>query len=166
MRTTRRASLASLAAVAALAVPALVVGSPGTASAQVAPKAVAAEAQCTNFTNVSVGGGWYLHVPSVGAGTGNYNCVVVRGMNGLAVLVVQESLNACFGQGIVEDRDFGGNTEQAVRNAQTQINSDWGSHVLDVDGRFGPKTSAKFYFQAYDYSNGQNGRHTGFCYGR
>ncbi|WP_405764864.1 peptidoglycan-binding protein [Streptomyces sp. NBC_01538] len=164
MRTTRRASLASLAAVAALAVPALVVGSPGTASAQVASKTVAAEVACTGFTNVSVGGGWYLHVPS--AGSGNYNCVVARGMNGLPVVVVQESLNACFGQGIAEDRDFGGNTERAVKNAQTRINQDWGSHVLDVDGRFGPKTSAKFYFQAYDYTNGQNGRHTGVCYGR
>lgn len=164
MRTTRRASLTSLAAVAALAVPALVVGSTGTASAQVASKTAAAEVECTGFTNVSVGGGWYLHVPS--AGSGNYNCVVVRGMNGLSVLVVQESLNACFGQGIAEDRDFGGNTEQAVKNAQTQINRNAGSHVLDVDGRFGPKTSAKFLFQAYDYTNGQNGRHTGYCYGR
>ena len=164
MRTTRRASLASLAAVAALAVPALVVGGPGTASAQVASKTVAAEVACTGFTNVSVGGDWYLHVPSVGSG--NYNCVVVRGMHSLPVLVVQESLNACFGQGIAEDRDFGGNTERAVKNAQTRINQDWGSHVLDVDGRFGPKTSAKFYFQAYDYTNGQTGRHTGVCYGR
>ncbi|MEU6200251.1 peptidoglycan-binding domain-containing protein [Streptomyces sp. NPDC047061] len=164
MRTTRRASLASLAAVAALAVPALVVGSPGTASAQVAPKTVAAEVACTGFTNVSVGGGWYLHVPS--AGSGNYNCVVARGMNSLPVLVVQESLNACFGQNIAEDRDFGPATEQAVKNAQTKINKDWGSHVLDVDGRFGPITSSYFYFQAYDYSNGQNGRHTGVCYSR
>ena len=164
MRTTRRASLASLAAVAAFAVPARVVGSPGTASAQVASKTVAAEVACTGFTDVSVGGGWYIHVPS--AGSGNYNCVVVRGNNGLPVLVVQESLNACFGQNIAEDRDFGPATEQAVKNAQTQINKDWGTHVLDVDGRFGPKTSSYFYFQAYDYTNGQNGRHTGYCYSR
>ncbi|WP_141746547.1 peptidoglycan-binding protein [Streptomyces sp. LUP30] len=164
MRTTRRASLASLAAVAALAVPAVVGGSAGTASAQVASKTVAAEVACTGFTNVSVGGGWYLHVPS--AGSGNYNCVVARGMNSLPVLVVQESLNACFGQGIAEDRDFGSGTEQAVKNAQTQINRNAGSHVLDVDGRFGPKTSSKFLFQAYDYTNGQNGRHTGVCYTR
>ncbi|MDQ0946218.1 hypothetical protein QFZ24_000141 [Streptomyces phaeochromogenes] len=163
MRTTRRASLASLAAVAALAVPAgLVVGSPGTASAQVASKTVAAEVACTGITNVSVGGDWYLHVPSVGSG--NYNCVVVRGMHSLPVLVVQESLNACFGQNIAEDWDFGPATQQAVKNAQTQINQIWGSHVLDVDGRFGPKTSSYFYFQAYDHSN--NGSHTGFCYRR
>ncbi|MEU3342010.1 peptidoglycan-binding domain-containing protein [Streptomyces sp. NPDC002144] len=164
MRTTRRARLASLTAVAALAVPALVVGGTGTASAQVAPKTAAAEVECTGFTNVSVGGGWYLHVPS--AGSGNYNCVVVRGMNGIPVLVVQESLNTCFGQDIAEDRDFGGNTERAVKNAQTAINETWSTAKLKVDGRFGPKTSSWFVFEAYDYSNGQNGSHTGFCYRR
>ncbi|WP_329246085.1 peptidoglycan-binding protein [Streptomyces sp. NBC_01478] len=147
---------------AALAVPAgLVVGSPGTASAQAAPKAVAAEVACTGFTNVSIGGDWKLHVPSVG--TGNFNCVVVQDMHNLSVLVVQESLNACYGQGIAEDSDFGPATKQAVRNAQTQINREWGN-VLTVDGRFGPITSSYFAFQAYDYSNGQKGRHTGYCY--
>ncbi|MFF5363683.1 peptidoglycan-binding protein [Streptomyces scabiei] len=155
-----------MAAVAALAVPALVLGSPGTASAQVASKTVAAEVACNGFTNVSVGGSRYLHVPSTRGGSGNYNCVVARGMNGFHVLVVQESLNACYGQNIDEDRDFGSGTERAVKNAQTQINRSAGSHVLDVDGRFGPKTSSKFRYQAYDYSNGQNGRHTGVCYTR
>jgi len=35
--------------------------------------------------------------------------------------------------------------------------------VLTVDGRFGPITSSYFYFQLYDYSNGQGGSHTGWC---
>jgi peptidoglycan hydrolase-like protein with peptidoglycan-binding domain len=91
---------------------------------------------------------------------------VAKGDNNLAVLVVQESLNACYGQGIEEDKDFGGNTEQAVKNAQTDINYWEGHTVLTVDGRFGPITSSYFSFQAYDYSNGQHGTHTGACYKR
>lgn len=130
-----------------------------------APEAVAAEVACTGFTNVSVGGGWYLHVPSLGGNSGNYNCVVVRGQHSIAVLVLQESLNACYGQGLVEDSDFGGNTERAVKNAQTRINQIYGN-VLRVDGRFGPITSSYFSFQAYDYNNGQDGRHTGVCFRR
>ncbi|MEU6067585.1 MULTISPECIES: peptidoglycan-binding domain-containing protein [Streptomyces] len=82
------------------------------------------------------------------------------------MLVLQESLTACFGQNIAEDSDFGPATEQAVKNAQTMINQMWGSNVLSVDGRFGPKTSSYFKFQAYDYSDGQNGSHTGICYWR
>jgi hypothetical protein len=148
-------------AAAALAVPALLVGSAGTASAQVAPKTVAAEVHCTGFTNVSVGGGWYLHVPS--AGSGNYDCVVVRGDHNLSVLVVQESLNACYRQGIAADSDFGPATERAVKNAQRTINAAYGAG-LSVDGRFGPITSSWFAFQAYDHN--QNGRHTGYCYRR
>lgn len=135
----------------------------GPAIAEATPEAAAAEAACTSYTHVSVGGGWYLHVPSLGENSGIYNCVVVRGHNGFPVLVVQESLNACYGQGLVPDRDFGGNTERAVKNAQTRINQIYGN-VLSVDGRFGPKISSYFSFQAYDHNNG--GAHTGYCYRR
>ncbi|MFI6247222.1 peptidoglycan-binding protein [Streptomyces sp. NPDC051016] len=134
---------------------------PTASATQFAPKAVAAEVHCTGFTNVEITPDLKIHVPS--AGTGNFNCVVARGDNNLAVLVVQESLNACYNQGIAEDRDFGGNTEQAVINAQTKINQSWGRKVLTVDGRFGPITSSYFYFQLYDYSTGHNGSHTGWC---
>ncbi|MGW0831801.1 peptidoglycan-binding domain-containing protein [Streptomyces prunicolor] len=134
---------------------------PTASAAPVAPKAAAAEVHCTGFTNVVISGNLKIHVPS--AGTGNFNCVVARGDNNLAVLVVQESLNACYSQGIDEDRDFGGDTEQAVINAQTKINKSYGRTVLKVDGRFGPITSSYFYFQLYDYSNGQGGSHTGWC---
>ena len=62
---------------------------------------------------------------------------------------------------IATDGDFGGNTERAVRNAQTRINQDYNPDVLDVDGRFGPITSSYFAFQTYDHLNG--GAHTGWC---
>ncbi|MFJ4848671.1 MULTISPECIES: peptidoglycan-binding protein [unclassified Streptomyces] len=131
-----------------------------------APTASAAEVPCNGFTNVLSWGSWYLHVPSTSNGSGNYNCVVVRGNHNIAVLVVQESLNACYAQSIGEDSDFGPATEQAMKNAQTRINQYWGTNVLSVDGRFGPRTSSYFEFQAYDYSGGQDGGHTGICYQR
>ncbi|MFD9700948.1 hypothetical protein [Lentzea sp. NPDC059081] len=131
--------------------------------AESAPISAAAETACGGYTNVSVGSGWYLHVPSVTNNSGNYNCVVVRGHYGFPVLVLQESLNACYGQGLAADKDFGGNTERGVRNAQTTINQYYGN-VVSVDGRFGPQTSYWFWFQAYDHNNG--GSHTGICYRR
>ena len=105
--------------------------------------------------------GLYHHVPSAGAQTGNYNCVLAYGNNSLAVLALQESLNACYGQGIAPDRDFGPATRQAVRNAQTAINQRHPEARLVVDGVYGPKTSLYFRYQAYDHNNG--GAHTGLC---
>ncbi|GAA1294639.1 peptidoglycan-binding domain-containing protein [Saccharothrix xinjiangensis] len=124
------------------------------AGADPAPGA-AAEQACTSYTHVGVGGG--LHVPSLGPNSANYDCVVVWGRTGFPVLVLQESLNACYGQGLKPDSVFGDNTRKAVRNAQTRINQVHGS-VLGVDGRFGPKTSSYFAFQAYDHNN--NGAQT------
>ncbi|MFD4669627.1 hypothetical protein ACFWNN_07820 [Lentzea sp. NPDC058450] len=152
--TLRRAGLAVLLAVVAAFT--------GTMAAQAAP-AAAAEVACTSYTNVSIGGGWYLHVPSLGGNSGNYNCVVVRGHKGFPTLVLQESLVACYEQYVGPkgpDSDFGGNTEHAMRNAQIRINQP----AVKVDGRFGPITSSYFTFQAYDHNNG--GSHTGLCYRR
>jgi hypothetical protein len=124
----------------------------------------AAEVHCNSFTSVWRSGSLYFHVPSVGSGSGNYNCVLARGDHNVGVLALQESLNACYQQGLAPDSDFGGRTEQAVRNAQTQINNLAGAPLLGVDGRFGPKTSSQFRFQLYDHANG--GAHTGSCYRR
>ena len=57
----------------------------------------------------------------------------------------------------VPDGDFGGSTETAVRTVQS-----W--HGLSADGRFGPRTSAALWFQAYDHNNG--GSHTRRCFQR
>ncbi|MGW6928483.1 peptidoglycan-binding domain-containing protein [Lentzea sp. NPDC054927] len=136
----------------------------GATAAEAGPVA-AAEVACDSYTHVAVPSvrGWYLHVPSLGSNSGNYNCVVVRGHRGFPVLVLQESLFACYGQYVGPngpDGDFGGNTEHAVKNAQARINQP----SVSKDGRFGPKTSQYFLFQAYDHNNG--GRHTSVCYRR
>ena len=57
----------------------------------------------------------------------------------------------------VPDGDFGGSTETAVRTVQS-----W--HGLSADGRFGPRTSAALWFQAYDHNTG--GSHTRRCFQR
>jgi len=144
-------------ALLAVVVPAMLVT--GVSTADATPQA--AEVACTSFSNVWVGASYYLHVPSTYWDSYNFNCVVVRGHHNVAVLALQESLNACYYQGIAEDSDFGPNTEQAVRNAQIIINSYPTEPVVDEDGRFGPETSSHFEFQAYDHSN--NGHHEGWC---
>ena len=151
--TLMRAGLALMLAAAATLT--------GATAAQAAP-AVAAEAACTSYTHVAVSGypGWNLHVPSLGPDSGNYNCVVVRGHNGFPVLVLQESLVVCYGLYVGPngpDGDFGGSTESAVKTVQSL-------HGLSADGRFGPRTSAAFWFQAYDHNNG--GSPTRRCFRR
>ena len=113
-----------------------------------APSAQAA-ASCTSFTSSDswpdAPSGLYHHIPSVGAQTGNYNCVLGYGNNSLGVRVLQESLNACYSQGIGVDGDFGPATRQAVRNAQSTINRQTPEAHLVVDGVYGPKTSCLLY---------------------
>jgi len=144
-----------------LAVPAMLVTGVSAATAAPEAPASAALASCNSFTNVYLDGRYSLHVPSTSRGSGNFNCEVTRGDNNVAVLALQESLNTCYQQGIAEDRDFGANTERAVRNAQNKINQAHGPDVLTVDGRFGPKTSSYFRFQLYDEWYG--GAHTDAC---
>jgi len=142
-------------ALLAMVVPAMLIT--GASAANAAPVLLPAEVGCNSFTSVSLNGRYFLHVPSVGSGSYNFNCVLARGHNNIGVLALQESLNACYQQGIAADSDFGGNTERAVKNAQARINHP----DVDVDGRFGPITSFHFMFQAYDHWNG--GAHTGWC---
>jgi hypothetical protein len=129
-----------------------------------APSAHAA-ASCTSFTSrdswPDAPSGYYHHIPSVGAQTGNFNCVLGYGNNSLAVKALQESLNACYYQGLDPDGDFGPATRNAVRNAQRAINSAHPEARLVVDGVYGPRTSLYFRYQAYDHNNG--GAHTGLC---
>ncbi|WP_372668481.1 peptidoglycan-binding domain-containing protein [Amycolatopsis kentuckyensis] len=148
----RRTVYALLAAV----VPGVLVT--GVSAADAAP---AAEIPCKSYSNVLIGASYYMHVPSTDWNTFDYGCVVVRGHHNVAVLVLQESLNACYHQGIAEDWDFGPATERAVRNAQHIINSYPTEPVVAEDGRFGPQTSEYFEFQAYDHAN--NGHHEGWC---
>ncbi|WP_033343203.1 peptidoglycan-binding domain-containing protein [Catenuloplanes japonicus] len=125
-----------------------------TAGVLAAPTpAAAAEVGCNSFTSVHYAGNLYRHVPSVGSGSWNFDCVLARGANNVGVLALQESLNVCYGQSLATDSDFGPLTEQGVRNAQNILNWEDGAG-LAVDGRFGPKTSSWFRFQVYDHANG------------
>ncbi|SMD26449.1 peptidoglycan-binding domain-containing protein [Kibdelosporangium aridum] len=144
----------------ALAVPAMLITGASPATATAAP---AAEVHCTSFSNVNVswaGPQYFMHVPSTSWDSYNYDCVLARGDRNVAVKALQESLNACYGQGIATDSDFGTATERAVRNAQNEIIRTFGN-VLVADGRFGPITSSWFKFQIYDHWNG--GTPTGNC---
>ncbi|WP_199191672.1 peptidoglycan-binding domain-containing protein [Amycolatopsis sp. CA-126428] len=147
-----------LYALLAAVVPAMLVTAVSPAAA--AP-AAAAEVACTSFSNVWIGASYYMHVPSTAWNSFNHDCVVVRGHENVAVLALQESLNACYGQGLTPDSRFGPLTEQAVRNAQHTINSYLTEPALAEDGRFGPQTSARFEFQAYDHANA--GHHEHWC---
>jgi peptidoglycan hydrolase-like protein with peptidoglycan-binding domain len=140
----------SLAAAAVLAVTGLTVLLPGTAQAATS---------CNSFTNRSawydnLSGTKYAHIPSYGANTGNWNCVLGQGNQGIAVLVLQEALWSCYGQGIARDGDFGPNTREAVKNAQRRINQVHPNARLVVDGVFGPRTSSYMDFAVFDHANG------------
>jgi hypothetical protein len=131
----------------------LVTSASGAAAEDFAP---AAEVHCASFSNVNVrsaGQQYFLHVPSTGWDSYNYNCVLARGDHNVGVLALQESLNACYGQGLAQDSDFGPLTEQAVKNVQNEINEIFGN-VLAVDGRFGPKTSFYSSFLIFNHWNG------------
>lgn len=140
----------SLAAAAVLAVTGLTVLLPGTAQAATS---------CNNFTNRSawyenLAGTKFLHIPSYGANTGNWNCVLGQGNQGLAVVVLQEALWSCYGQNIARDGNFGPMTREAVKNAQRRINQVHPTARLYVDGVFGPNTSSWMDFAVFNHANG------------
>jgi len=61
------------------------------------------------------------------------NCNMVRGTHSVAVEQLQESLNACYGKGLMTDSDFGMHTEAALRQVQT-------AEHIQSDGQYGPQT--------------------------
>ena len=106
----------------------------GPASAE--PRA-AIIGQCTTHT-LDYGEGW---VPSTS--NGNTHCWLERGSNNVGVWALQMSLRFCYGQYVGPngpDRDYGGNTVQAVKNVQD-------AYDIAVDGEYGPQTRGvmKFY---------------------
>lgn len=65
--------------------------------------------------------------------TTTVDCNLVRGTYGIAVWQLQVTMNVCYGKGLVEDGDFGGNTERALREVQDKVGT-------RVDGQYGPNT--------------------------
>ncbi len=85
--------------------------------------------------------GWPGHymlaeVPTYGGST---NCAMGRGANSHAVVVLQNTLNDCFGlsEKLEEDGVFGGRTEAMLKEAQRLTGA-------TVDGVYGPNTRDRF----------------------
>lgn len=81
-----------------------------------------------------------LRVPTVGNGTGNWNCDLEYGDDNVAVARLQIALdttlaNGCnFGAGLTVDGDYGTLTRNAVIHLQENI-------FVPADGEYGPVTA-------------------------
>ena len=73
--------------------------------------------------------------------TNSVNCNMVRGTNSEAVKKLQHSMNLCYREHLVEDGDFGGNTEAALRRTQRAAGT-------GDDGQYGPNTRRAMLHQA------------------
>jgi hypothetical protein len=109
---------------------------------------------CTSWAyNGSPGPGGEYHTPiGYKNGVRTRGCYMQQGSTGPAVLVMQEALNACFGQNISTDGQFGPNTKAALRNAQSYLNSILGN--ISVDGEYGPQTASQWFDAAYQWPHG------------
>jgi peptidoglycan hydrolase-like protein with peptidoglycan-binding domain len=66
-------------------------------------------------------------------GANTVNCNMVRGDNSAGVRQLQHSMNVCYGEHLVEDGDFGGNTRAALLRTQIKVGA-------AADGEYGPNT--------------------------
>jgi peptidoglycan hydrolase-like protein with peptidoglycan-binding domain len=108
------------------------------AQTAVAGPASAATPTCTK--TVTYQNAW---VPA--ASNGSVTCLMSRGANSDAVRQLQDSLNDCYAARfesedralwpLVQDGDFGGNTEKALKRVQTFVR-------ISSDGKYGPQTRA------------------------
>ena len=104
-----------------------------------ATSASAATPTCTKTVTYQ---GAYLPAAS----NGSVTCLLSRGANSDAVRQLQDSMNDCYAARlettdralwpIVQDGDFGGNTEKALRLVQAYVRT-------TVDGKYGPQTRVK-----------------------
>jgi peptidoglycan hydrolase-like protein with peptidoglycan-binding domain len=113
---------------------------------------------CDSFTSSYASGqpngtAPHYHNPSIGSGSANYYCSLVRGNTGWGVVVLQEALNSCYGQSLVVDGNFGGLTKEALKAAQRDINRRHGVGIA-VDGEYGNQTRRYFRDATYDHANG------------
>jgi hypothetical protein len=95
-------------------------------------RAQASSYSCNSYTDFYLGAGSYNHIPTLGRNSGELNCVLGVGNQGIAVTKLQEALRWCNGQNIAVDGIYGRHTAQAVRNVQ--------NGRVAVDGVYGPDT--------------------------
>jgi hypothetical protein len=118
------AAAAALAAASGIALlPALMSAAPASAAAS-----------CTGTSLVAAVGGGNVRIPTIGNGTGSWQCELGLGNDSAAVGRLQIGLNNCnLHAGLTVDNDYGSLTRQAVINFQH-------AHSLSADGIYGPAT--------------------------
>jgi peptidoglycan hydrolase-like protein with peptidoglycan-binding domain len=113
----------------------LILASPGLANASTA--------SCTGFSAfqlVNGAGDGNTDVPTVGTNTFQVACQLAETNDSSAVTVLQQTLNACYGDDLAEDGDFGPATQAAVEAMQADIG-------VSVDGIYGPNTRTAMKFR-------------------
>jgi hypothetical protein len=84
-------------------------------------------------------------VPANTAGNGTLDCVLGVGNQSWGVIVLQITLNKCYGQHITVDGIYGQQTRQAVANAQTWEREAF-RRPVSTDGTYGPETRRAIHF--------------------
>lgn len=106
----------------------MVVSGGGFIALSSATSAAAAAPRCN--WSASYYGAW---VPNYGTTSVNVDCSLVQGVNSVGVGTLQETLNMCYGESLVVDRDFGPGTRAALIRAQQRAGT-------TADGEYGPLT--------------------------
>jgi hypothetical protein len=148
-----------IARIRTAAVAAVMIGATSLIGVAVAQPAEAAFPVC-NGTTLIVRGTFRYEIPTIGNGTGNYTCGLVRNRNGLndvgaGVRSLQAQMNACYGPGagpsgsvdafspaLGVDGRFGSLTEAALRKVQTASGAT-PTGTYRPDGEYGPQTRSK-----------------------
>lgn len=86
--------------------------------------------------------GVIFKIPSTSAGY--FDCYLESGNVSVAVSALQETLNVCYGQGLVVDGNFGPATYNALMYAQSV-------EGIGVDGVYGPTTRSNIEWASGTY---------------
>ncbi|WP_027345795.1 peptidoglycan-binding domain-containing protein [Hamadaea tsunoensis] len=144
----------------------------GLAGTAIAPAHAAGNPQCTtvhewNLLDANgdprLGSGsseYAIWTPAARYSDGSYrwSCLLSRGAHNVAVLTLQQTINACYGAQpqsggvnlglhLAEDADFGPATRAALIRVQQY-------HRITADGIYGPTTATTIRHQGYGYGGG------------
>jgi hypothetical protein len=131
--------------IALAAVAVLVAASGITGMTLVSAVPASAQASCTGYSTLRGTGGNYMLIPTIGNATGRDNCDLGPGNNSNAVVILQDTLNNCYGQNLATDGNYGPLTQEAVEDAQQAVH-------IPADGVYGPQT--RDHIKWYDYAGG------------
>lgn len=131
--------------IALAAVAVLVAASGITGMTLVSAVPASAQASCTGYSPLLGTGGNYMLIPTIGNATGRDNCDLGLGNDSNAVVILQGTLNHCYGQHLTVDGDFGSLTQAALKVAQRR-------EGITADGVYGPQT--RDHIKWYDFAGG------------